>query len=351
MSANIFGERFLGKREPAWHGLGTVFNEDLTASEAVTKGGLDYKIVQAPLIAHFDEGNALTGKYGIFRSPTEDDNEYRYIGVSSPNYRVLQNMDIAKVIDPLTEVWPVETVGALGVGETIFITLDAGDGEIKGEPIKKFFLLTDTRNGGTSMKIAFTPVRVVCQNTLVSGLKQSILSDAVAHNSDMKSILESRVNMLKRMQVAVKDTMASFEAMASVAISDEDVKNIFEDTFPYPKKKALSQEILMEYDEDTGPSEIGLLYSKAKRLEQSFRYHADRADKIREMAFIRYQQFCDEHNSIARTPWAAYNCIVELADFRGKDEEDASRVSASALFGNRAVEKKRAFASAMEYIK
>lgn len=35
MTANLFGERFLGNREPAWHGLGMVFTESLTAVEAI----------------------------------------------------------------------------------------------------------------------------------------------------------------------------------------------------------------------------------------------------------------------------------------------------------------------------
>ena len=346
MSANLFGDRFLGHREPAWHGLGKTFNTELSASEAVVKGGLNFNVIKAPMIAYIDGVNVLTGKYGIFREPTRDDSEYRYLGVASPSYSILQNIDIARIIDPLTNLWPVETIGALGVGETMFLTLDAGDDEVKGEHIRKFFLITDTKDGGTSLKIAFTPIRVVCQNTLVSGLRESIVSDSIVHSSDTKDILSARVDIMQKMQRAIKETMASFEALASAVIEDDEIKAIFEAAYPNPKKSAKTN-LLEEFDETSGPLELGLIYDKAKYAEKSYNYWIEKAQELRDGAFRNYERICDEHNSIARTPWAAYNSVVEFADFRGS-REDAAK---SAVFGDRAKEKKRAFAKALEYIR
>lgn len=345
MSANLFGERFLGHREPAWHGLGKTFNTELSASEAVIKGGLNFNVIKAPLIAYIEGANALTGKYGIFREPTPDDPEYRYLGIGAPTYSILQNIDIARIVDPLTDLWPVETAGALGVGETLFLTLDAGDDEVKGEHIRKFFLITDTKDGGTSLKIAFTPIRVVCQNTLISGLRDSIVSDAINHNSNTKDILSARVDMLQKMQHAIKETMASFDALASAVIEDDEAKVIFEAAYPNPKKSA-KMNLLAEFDDTSGPLELGLLYDKAKGAEESYNYWVNKAQELRDGAFRNYERICDEHNSIANTPWAAYNSVVEFADFRGTREDTAK----SALFGLRANEKKRAFAKALEYI-
>lgn len=345
MSANIFGERFLGYRQPAWHSLGKVFEKELTASEAVVKGGLNFNIVTAPLVAHIDGVNALTGKYGIYREPTEDDPEYRFFGVSSANYSVMQNIDIARTIDPLTDQWPVETVGALGKGETIFLTLDAGDDEVKGEHIKKYFLVTDTRDGGTSLKIAFTPIRVVCQNTLITGLKQSIVSDAITHTIEARQLLSSRVALLQKMQKAIKETMVTFDVLASAVIDDDSAKLIFEAAYPYPKKNPKTK-ILKEYDEISGPLELGVIYDKAAHAQQSYDYYCKKADELRDASFLNYERFCDEHTSIAKTAWAAYNSVVEVADFREGQESSYK----SAIFGNRAKEKTRAFSAAMEYI-
>jgi len=349
MSANLFGERFLGHREPGWHSLGKVFEKDLTASEAVIQGRLNYNIIKAPLVAHIDGVNALTGKYGIFREPTDDDPEYRYLGVSSPSYTILQNIEVARIIDPLTDLWPVETAGALGDGETMFLTLDAGDDEVKGEHIRKYFLITDTRDGGTSLKVAFTPIRVVCQNTLVSGLKQATVSDSIVHNMSTKEILSARVSMMQKMQRAIKDTMASFDALASASIEDDEAKLIFEMAYPYPKK-SMKTDLLQEFDDVSGPLELGLLYDKAKTAQISYDYYSSRAQDMRNGVFLNYQRLCDEHVSIAKTPWAAYNAVVEFADFRGNGSNEIS-IAKSAIFGSRSEEKKRAFVASMEYIK
>ena len=37
MPASIFGDRFVGFREPAWHGIGTTFTDHITVSEAVER--------------------------------------------------------------------------------------------------------------------------------------------------------------------------------------------------------------------------------------------------------------------------------------------------------------------------
>lgn len=341
MAANLFGERFLGFREPAWHSLGKTFDQPITAVEAVRQGGLEYTIEKYPLFA---EGGYPTGKFGIFREPTMDDMQYRFLGVCGEEYNIVQNTMIAEILDPLTKMWPVETVGALGVGETMFLSLDAGDAEVHGEHIKQFFLITDTRDGGTSMRIAFTPIRVVCQNTLVSGLKQATVSAALQHGFNIEQTLRTRVTLLEKMQKARVATMATFEALASAAIQDDDAQTIFTLAYPNPKRTD-KLELLEDFDSVNGPEMLGALYDEATRAEQSWLYYTKRAETMREGVRSTYDRLCDEHPGIASTAWAAYNAVVEFADFR-----EGSNVAKSALFGSRSAEKKRAFAAALAYV-
>ena len=51
MSASLFGERFLGRREPAWHRLGEVFPQDLklTATEAMERADIMFKVDKYPM--------------------------------------------------------------------------------------------------------------------------------------------------------------------------------------------------------------------------------------------------------------------------------------------------------------
>ena len=80
------------------------------------------------------------------------------------------------MLDPISEKFPVETVGAIGQGEKIFVSLDAGGSKIAGEDHELYWLITDHRDGTGAMTMAFTPVRVVCQITLITGLRNSKVS-------------------------------------------------------------------------------------------------------------------------------------------------------------------------------
>lgn len=350
MTANLFGSRFVGIRQPAWHGLGKVLDNPVPATQAVREADMDFSIIKSPMYASIQDGTGVvkvnTDKVGIFRTPTPDDPTYRFFGTASDDYAIMQNMEIAEVVEPLTKLWPVETIGALGKGETIFMALDAGDAEVHGEAMKQYFLLTDTRNGGTSMKIAFTPVRVVCQNTLVSGLRSSIVSSALTHTPNVAKQLSARVDLLQKMQQALSSTMATFEQLASAAITENDAKAIFEAAYPMPSRSK-KIDLLDGFDNTTGPEMLGALYDEATIAQETWLYYCGRVEAFRDGAMANYQRLCDEHTGVAGTAWAAYNAVVEFADFRF----GSNSVQESALFGARAAEKKRAFAQSLEFIR
>lgn len=342
MVANIFGERFVGNRKPAWHELGQVFEGSISATEAIHLADLDYKIISAPLVANIEGEAHRTGKFGIFREPTRDDPKYNYFGICSENYSILQNIELAEIIDGLTDKWPVETAGAIGNGETVFMSLDAGYATVKGEEIRKFFLITDTRDGGTSMKIAFTPVRVVCQNTLVSGLRQATVSATIMHDSSMENILKTRVKLLSNMEKSMSSTMEVFEHLANKAVIESQINDIIAAAYPMPSKPK-SVRILDEYTTDEEQAVLGILNDRAQNAKQAWEYACGRVDVFRQGARFNYDRLCDEHNSIANTAWAAYNAVVEFADFRAGSDT----VAQSTIFGTRAKEKTRALKKAM----
>ena len=73
MSASLFGERFIGRREPAWHRLGEVFPQDLqlTATEAMEKADIMFRVDKYPLVAQMPDGTSIeTNTFGVVREPT-----------------------------------------------------------------------------------------------------------------------------------------------------------------------------------------------------------------------------------------------------------------------------------------
>lgn len=343
---NIFGDRFFGRTGPAWHELGTTDPNIVLCSKAVKKAKLDYKVFLAPVSGQVETpmGTVLVNvpnKSMILREPTTDDPEHRFFGFASPDYGIIQNVEIAKALDVLNDDWPVETVGALGQGETVFFTLDAGKRSIKGEEIKLYFLITDTRDGGTSMKIAFTPVRVVCQNTLVTGLRQSLVTVSLEHVAGLKAAFESRVALVQRMTAAQDATMDMFDKLAKCSLKKNELDYILAAAYPMPKKPKKAQ--LLDDVDEADAKLIGVIYEEASEVNQLWQYYCERATMFRDAAKELFGKFNDEFPKTANTTWAAYNAVVESADFRrGSDS-----IAMSTIWGSRAQEKKRAFSAAV----
>ena len=68
-----------------------------------------------------------------------------------------------------------ETAGALGNGERVFITakfvltISVGNGD---DVTESTFSVTTSHDGSGSITAAFTPIRIVCQNTLNASLRE-----------------------------------------------------------------------------------------------------------------------------------------------------------------------------------
>ena len=342
MAHNIFGNRFYGYRAPAWHGLGIVSDEKLSASEAVVKAGLDYNISLLP--AYVNAGGnfvELPDRRVIMREPVDDDPMWRQLGSNlvSKNYTFLQNRELAELIDPLTELWPVETVGALGNGETMFITLAAGGYDIAGDEIKNYFLVSDVRDGGTTAKIADTPVRVVCQNTFITGLREATVTVDLAHQPGMRANIRNIAALVKSLQGSSDKLRLAFERLAATPVDDEGRLQIFQAAYPAPSRpKKLSY--LPEN------ADIADFYEERTAAEESFAYYGTRSQAFQSAADELFGRFSDEYPASAGTAWAAYNAVVELEDFRS----GSGNVAQSALFGPRATAKRRAFAAAMALV-
>lgn len=358
MTANIFGDRFLGKRVPAWHNLGTVVQDDISVSDAFSKVGLNYTVQKAPLVATiptapFGTDMLLpTDKFAIVRDPTPDDNEHRIFGICSDNYEIVQNSEIATLLDPLSEQWKTETVGAIDNGKTIFVTLDAGSAAIKAkngktlDNIAKYFLITETKDGGSAMKFAFTPVRVVCQNTLVSGLRAAIVTSNLTHRSGIKNEMEWRLRLLADMSKAENVVMSNMQKMAKIVLDSDQLVSIIDAAYPTPKKSAKAELLEGYKDPAEELSEYTELLNELTEAQASFEYWANRAQIFHDGATELFQRFNDEHPAFANTGWAAYNAVVETEDYRsGK-----ASMFESALWGARAGTKKRAFAQAMKFV-
>lgn len=333
----------MSHRQPAWHGLGTVFEEPMTAVEAVAKAGLDYKVSLIPLVVDAYGVKLESDRAAIVREPTADDPKPVVFGYAGKDYTILQNTEIAQILDPLTKEWPVETVGALGQGEKIFISLAVGDNAIAGDEIKEYFLFTEGKTGGTAAKLVYTPVRVVCQNTLITGLRSATMTASINHNKSVKDMVKWRMDLMSSMRRAQSSTNEIFELLAKTKLDMTQTVGVVQAAFPFPDPPAKSRLMteLTQYDQVIDPA-TDPVFQGMINSDQSYRHYCDRVKAFRDGALELIAKFDDEHPQYANTAWAVYNGCVECSDYRrGTDS-----VAESALFGGRAKEKIRAFQAA-----
>lgn len=347
MPASIFGDRFLG-REPAWHRLGKVMDTtNLTATEAMEIADIAFPVTKVPTLAEMPNGDLIeTKQWAIVREPTKDDPEYRVLSTVGSEWTAIQTWELAQILDPVTEQYPVETVGALGHGEKVFFTLDAGEGLIAGEDHRLYYLVTDHRDGLGALQIAFTPVRIVCQNTLTVGLNTARVHVSLHHNKSIKADTQWYINIFNNMLQARDNVINTMNQLSLVSISNEDAIKVLHSAYPnasMPRRLKLASDITPD---DVGKDTwIQLLNDKAY---YSIEYDKakERVQNIRNAAWERYESFNDSFPKVAGTPWAIWQAIVETEDYRkGKKDGSSDR---AVLYGNRAEAKARSFTTALQ---
>ena len=345
MTADLFGDRFAG-RQPAWHRLGKVFSEGekVTASEGMRKADILFGIDKHPQIVKMENGKELeTGSYAVVREPTSDDPEHRVLATVGKEWTAIQAKDLGKMLDPISEKFPVETVGAIGDGEKIFLSMDAGGSKIAGEDHELYWLVTDHRDGTGAMSIAFTPVRVVCQNTLITGLRSAKVSVNLKHNKSIQTDASFYLDIFNQMARTQENVVNAMNSMTKTRLKERQVQSVMTSAYPTasrPARLKLSANITA----DDVPSNVWKrILNDKKEQKEVWEKRQSRVDRVKDSAMERLDVFNQEFPKLADTPWAVYNAIVETEDYRrGHDK------SGTALFGGRAEAKARAFNKALD---
>ena len=178
MAANV--ETMFSVREKPWHGLGKVVATALSSKEALIAAGLDWNVIQEPI--YTDREEIISGYRTNIR-----DVDRKVLGVVSDRYKVIQNEDAFAFTDELLgEGVCYETAGSLQEGKKVWLLARMPhEYIISGERISPYLLFSNTHDGTGAVKVALTPIRVVCNNTLNLALKTAKRSWSI----DRKSVV------------------------------------------------------------------------------------------------------------------------------------------------------------------
>jgi phage/plasmid-like protein (TIGR03299 family) len=345
----IFGNRFRFNGEPAWHGIGEPMDDDqITAAEAFQLAGIDYEVYRSPLFAEINGKHIeLEDQFAVIRDKAGLD-EAQFLATCGKEFRVVQNMEIAESIDNsgLLNSYSVETVGALGNGETIFTALKKRNGEfeIAGTPAVNYWTLYDGKDGNKALGIMWTPVKVVCSNTLVMALKSASISIKIQHTKQAKTDFDFWLSLAPQMERMQDESMQAINHLTKFNVTEEMVDAIIEAAYPRPKdvgKAQLKNLVTIELS-----TEQRTLVDKAISNNERAALRQWQKGQLAKDLFIAYAD-TDGERELAGTAWGVYEAICDVEDHREPSRE-SENIFASAMFGQRANAKKAAFTQAMK---
>lgn len=187
---------FVSAREDAWHRLGTVLPDSFTANEAMEHGLLGgWNVRKVPVMAEIAEGLTIPvpEKFAVVRNNPVVAGQVDPLGVVGPAYTVVQNEELAGLLDNLIDESGAkfETAGAIDGGRKVFITMKLPGGiRIGGvDPVNNYIAAMTSHDGTSATTLLVTPVRIVCENTMNLAFQNHSNIFRVRHTSGAQRLL------------------------------------------------------------------------------------------------------------------------------------------------------------------
>jgi hypothetical protein len=337
MSKEIFSSRYSVGKQPAWKLIGKNFDKEITAVEGLNESRLNFKIEKTPLYSYYKGEYIKNPKcVSLIRESLERDPQPRTLGIVSKNYGLFQNEEIAEIIDATIPQWNIESIGATKNLGTIFYVAKIDELEIKGDLIHEYFIINDIRDGKNSLSLNYVPMRVTSKTSLILSGEQRL---SLRHTENIKKDAPEALKIFRDLQTMRSTGISSLKEIANKFIDKSEVEEIVDHAYPIPKQPSKS----IMYSTSAASGTQGDNLESADKLWKSA---CDKARMCRETAKLIFKRFNEEQPTLKNTAWALYNSIVELEDYRvGKNDKQACE---SALFGERAKNKMRAFKKSLE---
>ena len=233
---------FFSTQEKAWHNLGQIVQDYPTSAEALKFAGLDYEVSKAPNIHRLPDGKEVVSKSSFFTF--RKDNGAILGDKLGADYQIVQNTDAFNFFDEIVggDGIMYETAGAIGKnGERIFITAKLPDYIKVGnnDLIEKYLFLTTSHDGSDSITAAFTPIRIVCNNTLNAALQNCSNSIKIRHTQNAQDRLKQAHRVMGISNKLSAEIEQIFNHWSKVRITDEEVKKLVQIAMA-PNKETLT---------------------------------------------------------------------------------------------------------------
>lgn len=308
MAHEVESMMYVGKTP--WHGLGVAIprGQELNIEDAIKIAGLDWEVALSHIFTEDGKGDSL-GILNHFVTYRKSDNAI--LGIVGSDYKPLQNRDAFKWFQPFLESGEatIETAGSLKGGTKIWVLAKICRDPLvveKEDIIEHYVLLSNSHDGSLAVRVGFTPIRVVCNNTLCLA-HESKASQLlrVKHTSRVLENLEDIRETINLAQQEFAATVSQYKRLAAKGINSADLIKYVRLVFDLKEReRTLAQEKIV-------PGVVQL-------------FETGRGSHM-----------------AGRSYWGAYNAVNEYLNyFRGKTQDntlnslwfgDSSRINKKAL--------------------
>jgi phage/plasmid-like protein (TIGR03299 family) len=297
-----------------WHGLGVEVSNDLTPEQMMMKAGLDWQVNEVESFIEFNGEKVPTGQKSLVR-----ETDGKILTNVGKGWNPVQNEEAFNFFAEYVAAGDMEmhVAGSLKEGRNVFALAKVKESfSILGDDqVDSYLLFSNPHEYGKAIDVRFTPVRVVCNNTLTFSLQSASKNFVkVNHRSQFNPELVKQQMGLAHEKFAMYKEMAEF--LSTKRFSVDALINYYNDVFPHT-------------------------YSKEKQVESAadLTYNAKAAMEVLEtQPGAQYGE---------GTWWQALNSVTYLTDHKMGRSAD-SRMQ-SAWFGQNQARKLVAVNKAVEY--
>ena len=218
--------------ELPWHGLGEKVSNDLSPSQMMKKAGCDWAVEKQDMF--LANGATVTGKKALVRST-----DSKILDVVGDDWNPIQNIDAFEFFSEYVMAGDMEmhTAGSLKEGRNVWALAKIKESfTILGDDqVDSYLLFSNPHQYGRAIDIRFTPIRVVCNNTLTLSLEsKSVNSVKVGHRSQFDANMVKQTLGIAHEKFAKYKEMAEF--LASKKFTADSLVQYYNEVFPFTHK-------------------------------------------------------------------------------------------------------------------
>ena len=230
-----------------WHGLGVELEEGVTPQEMMVAAGLDWSVDKADLHYGRFADKKVEGKQALIRST-----DSKLLDIVGVDWNPVQNIEAFNFFDSFCKSgqMSMHTAGSLFDGKRVWaLAKIASDFELfNGDKVEGFLLFSNPHKFGQAVDIRFTPVRVVCNNTLTLSLGQQA-QNAVKLNHRKEFEPEGVKQVLGLATKHMDEYKDTARFLGSKQVSDAEFKKFLTEIFGASRKEdKLTRSAQMAYE-------------------------------------------------------------------------------------------------------